>query len=339
VSAPPDGSEHARALRLILDRPGEPWWNLPSPPVERRGDDLEALRAALRESSARWRETVRRLARDVDASGAPSAYPFEVGRLQPLDDQRPVFILGAARSGTTALTEALRRAGFFAWAEGHLFSTLPFLLGAIKRTWDHQMALQGGRVSDHASAYLDEYQLLNQTIASYQQVYGAAAAGRRWVDKTPDYPSVALAPLLRHLYPRAVFVFLHRHPLKMVASRRRFFEGAEPIEVALQAWMAALVAWQEVRAGLDGFEEVAQADLSLRTDEVVARLARRLEISADGAARMADYLRSQRPLSTGSSADAGQLCLEDLDWADDLKHTCVELCEPLAQAWGYRLRR
>src|SRR5947207_7086808 len=66
-------------------------------------------------------------------AGGPESMGVDLLRISQYPNERPVFVLGAARSGTTALLRALRDgAGLFAWDEGHLFSSLPIMLAGIR---------------------------------------------------------------------------------------------------------------------------------------------------------------------------------------------------------------
>src|SRR5438094_175206 len=74
-------------------------------------------------------------------AGGPEALGIDLQRISQYPQERPVFVLGAARSGTTALLRALRDgAGLFAWDEGHLFSSLPVMLAGIRGGWEQYAA-------------------------------------------------------------------------------------------------------------------------------------------------------------------------------------------------------
>ena len=99
--------------------------------------------------------------------------------------------------------------------------------------------------------------------------------------------------------------------------------------------------WLKVRQTLeaDSFLEVRQEDLTLRADEVAHQLAAFLDLAPLDAAGITSYFRTERPESTGKSKDTEDIYLEDLDWPEDEKRICRELCEAPAAAFGYRLSR
>ncbi len=89
----------------------------------------------------------------------------------------------------------------------------------------------------------------------------------------------------------------------------------------------------------DNFLEVRQEDLTPRADEVAQKLAELLDLSPSEAANVASYLRSQRVEQTGNAEKTEEIYLEDLDWPEDLKRACRELCESAAAEFDYRLSR
>jgi len=290
--------------------------------------------AQLRESLAPWR-----------AAGARRLHGLDVADLGCFPEERPAFVLGAARSGTSAMLRGLRDGGggFFAWDEGHLLGALPALFGSIRSAWDQRAATIPRPPGAFAVDHLDLARLLRGVVQTFHDTYADAArrAGRpRWADKTPSAEAVAAAPLLAQLYPRGRFIFMHRHPLKVFLSRMRKFPN---FRVAAGAINYALIGrlWWEAKSVLpaEQFIELAQADLSLRPDVVAATLARALDLDDRQASAMADYFRTARPESTGSSDDAAEVFLEDLDWPADDQQFVREVCAEPAAAWGYSLSR
>jgi hypothetical protein len=307
--------------------------------------------AALGQMKDHWESHVRQLARETVSASDPSrqkpAYPFHVSRLVQLSDSSPVFVLGAPRSGTTAMGKALRTgADLFGWDEGHVFPRLPFLLSANVKAWEEQ--LQFNKQEQNESCALgnfDIYQVLNQVIRAYDQFYAEAAAraGKtRWVDKTPTVEALLAVPLLNHLYPKARFVFMHRHPVKRVLSRLRRPDSLPgSVEATTMNWLIAMNTWTEVKHVLrpDSYLEVRQPDLSLRSSEVASDVGRLLDLADAQVEGLRDYWATERPEATQSSADAEDVCLEDVDWPEAVKGWVHQVLDPTAQVWGYRLTR
>jgi hypothetical protein len=272
------------------------------------------------------------------------AFGVEMSQTGSFPDERPVFVIGAARSGTTAMLRALRdAANFFAWDEGHLLSALPTLLAGLRSGWLHRAATIPHPAGRFAFDFLDLPQLNRAVVQVFDETYRRAtrqAHRARWADKTPSAEGVIAVPLLAGLYPQARFVYMHRHPVKLLLSRMRKVPHFQlPMGCVNYALITRL--WLEVREVLprQRYIEVAQADLALRPDAVAQALAPVLELTGAEAAGVADYFRRERPESTGSCDDAGELFLEDLDWSEQDKRFVLETCEAPASAFGYALRR
>jgi Sulfotransferase family len=279
----------------------------------------------------------------ADNDGASSAeHRIELGQIVQFTDISPVFVLGLTRSGTSAMTGALLDgAGLFGWREGHLFPLLGDLLLRVKRHWDelvHYSYAPGFPREEYALGQLDIHQVLNAVVATFDRVYRGRATA--WVDKTATVEAVLAAPLLKHIYPRAKFIYMHRHPIKLALSRDKKFPDCS-LQYSFRLWAECMEAWTRVRTCLppDCYEEVAQLELSRQPEAVVERIAALLNLSAPQQEGMRAALLGPRLEYTGSSPDGVELSLEDTGWNRSDRKACVTLCGAQARLWGYRLSR
>lgn len=184
---------------------------------------------------------------------------------------RPVFIVGAPRSGTSLLYRTLQRHPSFRVpnaSEGmdlqesdivaHL-ENLPwfnrerprtlvrFLLGDVEhidaflasirplaarvatlRTWDRRLTdLTRGRVEVHLPRRPARF---DRVVRNFFVVAHDARGPQRLVEKTPHH--VAHLDLFRAAFPRARFLYIHRHPVDVYSSYRRRGEIDERAEWA-----------------------------------------------------------------------------------------------------------
>jgi thioesterase domain-containing protein len=322
--------------------------------MRQQEEELRKCRASVWQMRHWWEKQARWFVRGnppplwTTDQGLPSAQPrhvLDVHRLDQYPERRPVFVLGSARSGTSAVCGALRvGAGFFGWSEGHLFPALLGLLRAFQETWDAACEPgMGATPSETALGHADGYAFLNEIVRGCDRLYGTwteQSGASRWVDKTPDSAMMLAAPLLQHIYPQSRIVLTHRHPIKFVLSVLRKFPMIA-LEKAIAAWSECGRTWHEVRQQLDPdrYLELSQASLSLQTDQTVGRLSRFLGLTSEQAAGVGAYLRRERPEGTGSSEDRLDLFLEDMTWPEEVKDRCLEAWEELASGWGYRLTR
>jgi sulfotransferase family protein len=176
--------------------------------------------------------------------------------LPPADPpERPILVVGCARSGTSLLLQGLLRSpelrsvqseGHILWDEFH---------HPRDRGWDSD-ALRAQDVSERERAYI--YRAIRMFVR-----------GRRFVDKTPE--SCLRIEYLDALFPDAFFVFLHRGAADNVNSlmeawraRPRFVKYRLPEELT---WLGELSGNQWSFALVPGWRELRDA----RLEEICAR--------------------------------------------------------------------
>jgi hypothetical protein len=131
--------------------------------------------------------------------------------LSELDDrsQRPIFVIGCNRSGTTLLRFIL---------DSHPAIACPpesKYLAALPALFRYPRAVAGAA---GLGAGLPEIMAGAETYArSFLDQYAKSKGKRRWADKTPDYHHVieVLDSVFRH---RPLYLFLVRHPLDVIPS-------------------------------------------------------------------------------------------------------------------------
>lgn len=141
-------------------------------------------------------------------------------------DDRPLFIIGSVRSGTTLTRDLLRRVPnficpeethFFRWAE-------PFRTPHSLHPYRNNALLKKHRALDGVDdATFEAILAESRTKAELQRRYIAAFAHAqgvtgpyRWFEKTPQ--NIYGAALIAQQMPQARFVFMVRNPLNVVAS-------------------------------------------------------------------------------------------------------------------------
>ncbi len=250
----------------------------------------------------------------------------------PTSDERqlPLFILGPARSGTSAITLALLESGsYVGMGEGHLLPLAHALLSAIdqhyRRAVDEQSTMLA-RVSSEA--------FQNLIRRAFVKLAADLFPTPNWLDKTPTVEMVRAAVLLRELWPHARFIFMKRRVIENVLSRRRKFP-AGTTESHYSDWAAVMKAWLTVRNELGSAAlEIDHRQLVLDAPGVASAIAAFLELPEAAATRFSRYLRESRPEQTdenfGATYSLDQLGLEEHDaWR------MREVCDPVMTAFGY----
>jgi hypothetical protein len=197
---------------------------------------------------------VRELPRFLPAARATTQRPapeVAVGAYQD-DTQHPVFVLGAPRSGTTAVALALMDAASYAgYGEGQVIDLLVLLQHALSRFYEGRTneIMRPGRGT--MLGRIPEEYFSNGIFALFAEAIRQIFPSRRWCDKTPTADMIWAAPSLARIWPNAKFVFLKRRGLENLLSRTRKFPGF-PFDDQCLGWTACMEAWRAVRDGLAG---------------------------------------------------------------------------------------
>ncbi len=248
--------------------------------------------------------------------------------------QRPVFVLGAARSGTSVMGRALRRTGRYeGHGEGHLISLLPALLAATEAHYqrDPQRAA-AGRFTMLAS--VPERVIQDGLQAMFAAIARAEFPTANWMDKTPGPEMIRAAPILRRVWPAARFIFMKRRGIDNIESRRRKFPDV-PFAEHCQAWADSMQAWEAVRGALAPASlEVEQTDIALHPQAVVRGLKQLLGLKPEEAAQMLQAFRTDRPQQTDGSF-AASLPIGQTGWDADQLAQFRTICGPVLDRFGY----
>lgn len=209
-----------------------------------------------------------------DSVGKPEVASNAMGRVKSSrvptsswrdqDDSRPIFVLGAYRSGTSILTwalgqhpniSALEETGWFGFMSHGLYAGFDLASQAQRSFFD----VYGISIDEMMIAFGQKFDELLTAIVERQQKRIALRRlsgmdyrhhpdfslkktlwgnKRRWVDGTPE--NVGCVPMLRKLFPRAQFIFVFRDPLGVVGSLTRMSRVGGPpmpLETALDFWI------------------------------------------------------------------------------------------------------
>jgi hypothetical protein len=274
---------------------------------------------------------LRRLVRESNPQPAPAQPPMEWPRATTDTRHRPVFILGSARSGTSAVTQALLTATTYqGYEEGHFFDVLAPLTVALNeflttKADEHGRNTTASRIS---RTFVDEG-LDDIMITVARELFPKGL----WLDKTPNTNMIHLAPRFLHIWPNAKFVFMKRRGIENVASRLRKFEYN--FARNCREWAAAMEAWLAVRDQLAGSSlELDQATAAREPELAAMRLAELISLSDTEQRRIGQVLASERVQQTGDAAAVAKPLL-DMGWRADWVEAFREICGPMMCAFSY----
>ena len=246
--------------------------------------------------------------------------------------QHPVFILGPARSGTSALALALLKCGRYEGnGEGHLLPLARELLHTVDKYYDRRLALTQNDTTLRA-VHLAAFQRMVRR--GFVQLTRSAFPSGYWIDKTPTAEMVRAAPLMRELWPNARFIFMKRRVIEVVASRRRKFPH-DTLENHYLDWVDVFTAWLDVRRQLgDAALEADQREMALNNDAFAAKISHFLQVPPQQAERLRCTLATDHPEQTSEGVGL-MASLESLGLSADDERELRLACDPTMRAFGY----
>jgi hypothetical protein len=245
--------------------------------------------------------------------------------------QHPLFILGAARSGTSAVMAALRSASRYrGYDEGHVFPLLSNLLRTVEAYYS-EAAPAIAHVAGIATIPRKYFQ---EGISSlFVNLMREKFETEFWVDKTPSNEMILAAPYLKKIWPSARFIFMKRRGLENLVSRQHKF--SDDFASRCSDWANAMSSWRQIRHELKGMAiEIDQLAMAREPARVAKALGTFLALERDETDRLVTRLESTRVEQT--SADiADTLDIAGVGWSDDEINMFHEICGTAMREYGY----
>lgn len=244
-----------------------------------------------------------------------------------------IFVLGSPRSGTSALSRALRRIfGLRGSEEGHVLPVFTGILHTFHahstRFREHPYLLASRLDTDHFRRHILEY-----VRSLYQEAHG----GEGFVDKTPGADSIVAAQLIKEAFPRSRIIMLRRNGIGYSCSFSRKFNVG--IDAAAQSWAICMKAIEIARESCGDFLEVDHSELLLDRGDTSLEIARHL-----GRPECGEFLAAAltRARTEASAEDEAALVrapsrLSDVCWTNLEKRQFRETCGPFMAKFGYSL--
>ena len=228
----------------------------------------------------------------------------------------PVFVLGAARSGTSVVAQALLQLERFEGEEeGHALDCLAHLLSSLEAFYAtkgdelNRNTMVAGISRDYFSDALDNV-FCGLANRYYKNDF--------WVEKTPNSQSVLLAPRYRIIWPNARFIFMKRRGIENIRSRQAKFPSIQFADHC-HDWVSVMSAWRAVRDRLGGcaveIDQLYLAQQPKAAGEFIGRFLGLEEIESD---KLSQYFMSERPertsLSISSVANPNEIAWDANTW-------------------------
>ncbi len=269
------------------------------------------------------------LRRDGNGDDGSDEIGMMVRRAPPQWDKLKIFVLGAARSGTSAmfsaLTDVLELPGF---GESHVIPAFQRMIYQLrvyvelfKQNPEDIMIKRMG--SSGIEALLHQYA---------RDFYWTSYDGAGFVDKTPTGEAIFGGPLLEEIFPDAHLVVMRRTGIEVVTSFRIKFSSA--FEEACQAWadaMSGILRARPICRRMMEIDQYEMANAPLITGRKLAQFLGRMD-KADALGR---YFASTRVEKSSTHDWSQRQTLDDVNWSLQDKETFLRICCPMMDAFGY----
>ncbi len=255
--------------------------------------------------------------------------------MQIPSDQRPIFVIGSARSGTTIITQALLSAtGIPGFSEGHFLSFLSLLRRAHSRHFQSRGHLMGRPA--HGIAHIDKDTLWTDLLQVVVNHHANTLNGDVWLDKTPDGTMMDAIPDLLLAWPKARLIVARRRGIEAIDSRMRKFPHVDFAQHC-RSWTATMKTWIELRSELDAvqFLEVEQRRIALNPEAIAAQLGAFLLLESDHQSTLARYLAERQPEKTTTGPLCQSTGIHDIGWSADKIDCFRESCGEVNAQLGY----
>lgn len=246
----------------------------------------------------------------------------------------PVFVLGAARSGTSAMAQGLlKSAAYTGFEEGHFLWMIRRFLLTIHTYFE----------DNGEDGLPDRFTLLSRVPASYladamRAVFVSSMSrlfpAGNWLDKTPRPEMIEAAPIMQELWPNARFIFMRRRGLENVSSRLTKFPSIT-FEDHCRDWARNMEVWLRVRDLLAGAAmEIEQLSVALEPERTAEEVGSFLGLTEPTIRRLAKSFGADRPERT-TEHFGKPLQIDQMGWTDLQIATFRRECGPMMAAFGY----
>ncbi len=249
-------------------------------------------------------------------------------------NQHPVFVLGAARSGTSAVAQALLKlARFSGHQEGHLLDLMAHFSVALNKFYIEKTDERAPGKDTTVSLVPKEFfqgKLGEIFIELIRRIFPSGS----WIDKTPNSNMIYLAPRFREIWPNSRFIFMKRRFLENVASRNVKFPG-QGFEHHSGEWNRVMTAWLGVRDQLKGAAiEIDQRFLLESPDQASKAIKTLLGLTDVEATRIHQAFQYDHPERT-SNKRAADLDIGKMGWQEEQMQCFRQTCAETMALFGY----
>jgi hypothetical protein len=239
-----------------------------------------------------------------------------------------VFILGPARSGTSAMFYAMQSVfGLDGEGESHIMPIFQRVAYAFARYAESFRGMDGVLANR-----LDAGAFRQLVIDHVRNEYGRIFLNGRFVDKTPGAEAIAGIPLIHDCFPDARIFLMRRSGIEVVQSHIQKFNAE--FKDACEAWAACMAAILEVQnAGADVLL-LDQHDLASAPHTTAAEIATYMGFP-EKTQPLAEFFANNKVDRMSEHGWGTRLTLADVPWTAEQKAMFEAICGSYMRAFSF----
>jgi hypothetical protein len=228
----------------------------------------------------------------------------------------------------------MRSIGYYGFQEGNFLS----LLHGVNQLVDRQYMWFPSDDERVLLSNVDKPDLKRKLFESVRTVANTLNPKEPWFDKTGNPEMILAIPIVRELWPGAVFLFAKRRGIENVISRLTKFPG-HPFEYHCANWAKNMSSWRAIREQIPAecFLEVEQRKMVQHSEDAALELCSFLGVSNSMAPVAAQVMGTHRPQETTKGSASRTCSLDASGWTKEQIETFLKHCEPEMKAYGYTL--
>ena len=246
---------------------------------------------------------------------------------------QPIFIIGAARSGTSILALAIRSAMKIPYYdEGHFLPVMNYVVSAIDKYYKSKsIAIERENM---AISHIKEDKLTSEIQNLFFNIYNSLYQSNIWLDKTPEFEMIDSVPIIAKTWPNAKFIFAKRRGIENINSRLIKFPNT-PFEVHCKLWSASMKSWLKVRNLVANSSiEIEQKEIENNPKIISKRICEFLMLEKKNEKLIYDTFTSKRIESTQDSTSEG-VDLMNTGWTAEQIKIYRNHCDEISKKFGY----
>ena len=253
---------------------------------------------------------------------------------QKNSEVKPIFILGAGRSGTSVITGALKSGAHIAgYYEGHFLPAILPLVNGVDKFYNSKRSAISNK--KHMIANIDRDIFKNSILETVRTTCESVCPEEVWLDKSPGHQMIGTSPYILQIWPQSRFIYAKRRGIENIVSRLKKFPHVS-FEDHCKIWQNCMMSWLKVKDSLQNrYLEIEQREIALNPVKTGKQLGNFLDLEAEKTNKIIEIFSTKRPQSTGGQENEKAMSIHETGWDEKQINIYRKCCEEVSNKIGY----